>query len=331
MSDNDNGIRSTAAEPKPGLRERVGVSIHAIAGVDAPTLVDLIVQAEEAGVKQVWATQGGSSTDLLTAYAAAFQRTGEIWLGTSIVPIYPRHPLALAQQAATAAGLGQGRLRLGVGTSHRPSIEGLYGMKMEEPLAYLEEYIGVLRAALWDGSIQHEGRFFTARVKMNHPQPVPVLIAALGEKAFRLAGAKSDGAISWNVPARHLLNVALPALREGAESAGRPAPPLVAHVPVVLSEDTDAARTAARKALNVYARLPFYYNMWAAAGYPLEADGAVSDDLIDNLVVMGDEAAVATRLNELLASGLDELLLNGLPVADPATDRTRLIRFIGSL
>lgn len=327
----DNGISNPTTKPKGALRERVGLSIHAIAGVDAPTLVELIVQAEEAGVKQVWATQGGSSTDLLTAYAAAFQRTGEIRLGTSIVPIYPRHPLALAQQAATAAGLGPGRLRLGVGTSHRPTVESVYGMKMDEPLAYLEEYIVVLRAALWDGIVEHQGRFFTARVKMNHPQPVPVLIAALGEKAFRLAGAKSDGAISWNVPARHLHDVALPALRDGAESAGRPAPPLIAHVPVVLNEDADAARAAAKKALSVYARLPFYYNMWAAAGYPLEADGGVSDDLIDNLVVMGDEAAVAARLSELLDSGLDELLLNGLPAGDAATDRTRLIRFIGSL
>jgi F420-dependent oxidoreductase-like protein len=322
---------NTDAPPKHALGERIGLSIHAIAGVDATTLVDLIVQAEEAGVKQVWATQGGASTDLLTAYAAAFQRTSEIRLGTSIVPIYPRHPLALAQQVATAASLGAGRLRLGVGTSHRPTIENVYGLKMDEPLAYLAEYVTVLRAALWEGSVDHQGRFFTARVKMNHPQPVPVLIATLGTKAFRMSGELSDGAISWNVPARHLLEVALPALREGAESAGRPAPPLVAHVPVVLSEDPAAARTAAKKALSVYARLPFYYNMWAAAGYPLEADGSVSDDLVDNLVVMGDEAAVATRLSRLLESGLDELLINGLPVADPASERTRLIRFIGSL
>jgi len=299
--------------------------------VDAPTLVDLIVQAEEAGVKQVWATQGGASTDLLTAYAAAFQRTGEIRLGTSIVPIYPRHPLALAQQVATAAGLGPGRLRLGVGTSHRPSIEGVYGIKMEEPLEYFKEYVEVLRAALWEGSVDHHGRFFAAKVRMNHPQPVPLLIAALGERAFRLAGEISDGAISWNVPARHLLDVAMPALREGANGAGREAPPLVAHVPVILSEDATIARAAARKALSVYARLPFYYNMWAAAGYPLEADGSVSDDLVDNLVVMGDEAAVAARLNELLDSGLDELLLNGLPAGDAATERTRLTRFIGNL
>lgn len=334
MNDRDNGVTtvsSTAARPKRAMRERVGLSIHAIAGVDAPTLVDLIVQAEKAGVKQVWATQGGASTDLLTAYAAAFQRTGEIRLGTSIVPIYPRHPLALAQQAATAAGLGPGRLRLGVGTSHRPSIEGVYGLKMEEPLEYLKEYIEVLRAALWDGSVDHQGRFFTAKVRMNHPQPVPVLIATLGEKAFRLAGEKADGAISWNVPARHLLDIALPALREGAASAGRAAPPLVAHVPVVLNENVAIARAAAKKALSIYARLPFYTNMWAAAGYPLQADGSVSDALVDNLVVIGDEAAVAARLSELLDSGLDELLLNGLPAGDAATERTRLIRFIGDL
>jgi alkanesulfonate monooxygenase SsuD/methylene tetrahydromethanopterin reductase-like flavin-dependent oxidoreductase (luciferase family) len=203
---------------------------------------------------------------------------------------------------------------------------------MEEPLAYLEEYIGVLRTALWEGSVDHQGKAFTAKVKMNHPQPVPVLIAALGEKAFRLAGAKSDGAISWNVPARHLLAVSLPALREGAESAGRTPPPLVAHVPVVLSNDADAARAAAKRSLSVYARLPFYTNMWAAAGYPVEADGLVSNDLIDNLVVMGDEAAVAARLRELLDSGLDELLLNGLLVGsreDAADEQNRLIRFIG--
>jgi F420-dependent oxidoreductase-like protein len=299
--------------------------------VDAPTLVDLIVEAEKAGVKQIWATQGGASTDLLTAYAAAFARTDEIRLGTSIVPVYPRHPLALAQQAATAAALGPGRLRLGVGTSHRPSVEGAYGIKMEEPLAYLEEYLGVLRAALWEGSVDHQGRFFTAKVRMNHPQPVPVLIAALGEKAFRLAGAKSDGAISWNVPPRHLLDVSFPAMREAAQSAGRDAPPLVAHVPIVLTDDPEAARAAARKGLSVYARLPFYYNMWAASGYPLREDGSVSDDLIDNLVVMGDEAAVAARLNGLLEAGLDELLLNNLPVGDSTTERTRLIRFIGDL
>jgi F420-dependent oxidoreductase-like protein len=318
----------TAPVPSGDPRERIGLSIP---WTEPRAILDLVERAEQAGVTQFWTTQNPTSTDALTAFAAVFPRTRAIRLGTSIVPVYPRHPLALAQQAATAAAFGPGRLRLGVGTSHGPSTEGVYGLKMDQPLAYLREYIAVLRAALWDGAVDHAGRFFTARVTLPNPPRVPILMAALGESAFRLAGEVSDGAISWNVPPRHLLDVSLPALRDGARSAGRPAPPLVAHVPVVLSADRDAARAAARKALSGYARLPFYTQMWAAAGYPTPSPGVVSDALIDALVVMGDEAAVAARLQELLAAGLDELLVNGLSLGDPAAERERLIRFAGGL
>lgn len=313
------------------LRDRIGISIHAIAKVDAPTLLNLIIQSEQAGVKQLWATQGAPSTDLLTVFAAAFQRTESIRLGTSIVPAYPRHPLALAQQAATAFSLGPNRLRLGVGTSHRPSIEGVYGIKMEAPLEYLKEYITVLRAALWHARVDHRGRFFTAKVEMNHPEPVPLLMSALGEKSYHLAGEISDGAISWNVPAHHLLATSKPSMQAGAGMANRPVPPLIAHVPIVLTANPDEARTAARKALAVYARLPFYLNMWAEAGYPLQQDGSVSDDLIDNLVVWGDEATIASRLAQILDSGIDELLLTSIPAQNPTEERTGLINLIGSL
>jgi len=322
---------NSVAGPQTSIGERIGISVQAITGITPPALVDQIAQAEQAGVRQLWATQGPASTDLLTAYAAAFQRTSSIKLGTSIVPIYCRHPLALAQQAATTAAFAPDRLRLGVGTSHRPTVEGVYGLQMESPLAYLGEYVEVLRAALWEGVVDHQGRFCTARAKLSNPLPVPILMAALGESAFCMAGEISDGAISWNAPPRYLLDVALPALREGARSAGRPAPPLIAHVPVVLSTNPTEAREAAKKGLRNYTRLPFYTNMWAAAGYPLQPDGTASNDLIDNLVVMGDEEAVAARLKELLDSGLDELLLTSLPVGDPLGEWTRLARFVGGL
>jgi len=300
-------------------------------------MLDLVQPAEAAGVKQFWTNQNPNTTDALTAFAGAFQHTSTIRLGTSVVPIYPRHPLALAQQAATAAALGPGRLRLGVGISHGPMTESVYGLKMDHPLEYFREYVEVLRAALWAGTVDYEGRFVTAKVKLNNPNPprnaatLPILMAALGESAFRLAGELSDGAISWTAPPRYLLDVALPALREGARKAGRSAPPLVAHVAIVLSTDEDAARAAARKELSGYTRLPFYRNMWAAAGYPVKSEGVVSDDLIDNLVVMGDEAAVQARLKELLDSGLEELLVNGLSMGDPENERERLIRFVGGL
>jgi F420-dependent oxidoreductase-like protein len=325
MTQDDRQPGNTAART---LRDRVGLSIWA---ANPPSLVQLIEQAESAGVAQIWTTQGPVSHDTLTAYAVALVRTSRIRLGTSIVPTYPRHPLALAQQAATAASFGSDRLRLGVGPSHRPSIEGAYGIRMEAPLEHLREYVNVLRAALWDGTVEHQGRFITAKATSSSTTQIPLLVSALGEGAFRLAGEISDGAISWNCPPSYLLDVAFPALRDGARAARRTVPPLVAHVWVALSTDRVAVRLAARKRLATYARLPFYANMFAASGFPVQADGTLSDDLIDNLVVMGDESTVTARLNELLASGLDELLVSLVPLEDGVNELTRTFDLIGRL
>jgi F420-dependent oxidoreductase-like protein len=308
-------------------RDQVGLSIQQ---TDAPTLVGVIAEAEGAGVQQLWLTQTPFSTDSLTVFAAAMARTRTIRLGTSIIPVYPQHPLALAQQAATVAALAPGRLRLGVGTSHRSAIESVYGLPMDAPLDYLREYVEVLRAALWTGEVDHQGRFFTAKVKLPTRPQVPILVAALGEKAFRLAGALGgEGAISWNTPPAYLHNVALPALRQGAAERGGTPPPLVAHFWVSLHPDAAAVRAAAKKSLAVYTRLPFYTNMWAAAGFPLAPDGSAGDALLDQLVISGDETTVAARLADLLAGGLDELLLTGIYVGDVAAERSKMLRFIG--
>ncbi|HEU4328725.1 MAG TPA: LLM class flavin-dependent oxidoreductase [Roseiflexaceae bacterium] len=323
-------MSSSTASPQtaaPSRRERIGVSIGA---ADIQALLRTIEAAEAAGVAQLWMTQAPMTPDSLTLYAAAFARTERIRLGTSIVPTYPRHPLALAQQAATAGALGPGRLRLGVGSSHRPVIEGVYGMPMVTPLAHLREYVGVLRAALWAGEVDHKGQFFTARAKLGEPPRLPILVATLGEEAYRLAGELSDGAISWNSPPAFLRDVALPALRAGAAAAGRPTPPLVAHSWVALTEDREAVLAAAKQILNGYGGLPFYANMFAAAGYPVE-NGVVSDALVDQLVVQGTEEAVAQRLTELLDGGLDELLLTVVPVGDVAAAQARLFELIGRL
>lgn len=306
-------------------RSRIGISIGS---PDATTLLDAITEAEAVGVEQLWMTQGPVSVDALTVYATAFGRTTRIRLGTSIVPTYPRHPLALAQQAATVDALGHGRLRLGVGPSHRPSIEGTYGLPMESPLEHLREYIGILRAALWEGAVEHQGHFFTARATFNSTPCVPLLMSALGQGAFQLAGEISDGAISWNCPPSYLSDVALPALQAGARNADRPTPPLVAHAWVALSTDSEAVREAARKALSAYARLPFYANMFAAAGFTVQ-DSKPSDELLDALVISGEAEAVTARLHELLDSGLDELLLTHVDMGNAAGERTRLFNVVG--
>lgn len=310
------------------VRERVGL---VVAGPDSRAVVEAIVAAEEAGVSRVWMTQGAAAPDTLMIYAAAALRTLTIGLGTAIVPTYPRHPVALAQQALAVADLAPGRLRLGVGPSHRPVIEGVYGLSLDAPLAHLREYVAVLRGLLHEGESAYAGAFYRVNATLPRPSSVPILISALRAGAFRLAGEISDGALSWLCPPAYLLEKALPALRAGAEAASRPAPPLVAHVPIALSTDRGAVVAAARRLIGGYARLPFYANMFADAGFPPNADGSVPDALIDGLVVSGDEATIAARLRELLARGLDELLVMPLPVADEATERQRAARLVGGL
>jgi alkanesulfonate monooxygenase SsuD/methylene tetrahydromethanopterin reductase-like flavin-dependent oxidoreductase (luciferase family) len=258
-------------------------------------------------------------------------QTSRIRMGSSIVPTYPRHPLALAMQALAFNDLAPHRLRLGIGPSHRPSIEGVYGIKMETPLEHLREYVEILRAVLWEGKVDHHGRFYNVVATLPRKAEVPVLISALRQGAFQLAGEIADGAISWLCPVPYLLNTALPAIRAGAEERRRVAPPVVAHVLAATSSDRQAVLTATRRQIQRYGRLPFYRNMFADAGFPVAEDGMMPDELVDSLVISGDDAAIAARLKELLAFGLDELLVLHVPTVDAGSERTRLMQVIGQL
>src|SRR6266516_3050731 len=310
------------------LRDRVGLVIEAR---DVDTAINRIREAEHVGVRQAWMTQSLGMLDTLTLFAAMAAQTTRIRLGTSIVPVYPRHPLVMALQAATIDALALGRLRLGVGTSHRHVMENVYGLSMPSPLAYLREYVEVMRQGLWEGRVDYHGRFFKVVTSFPRQARIPLLISALGEKAFRLAGEIADGAISWVCPVPYLLDTALPALRAGAQAQHRPVPPLVAHIPVAMSTDEAAVQAAATTRISFYTKAPFYAHMFAAAGFPVAADGTGIAALVKALVVAGNEAQVEKRLRELIASGLDELMLMLVPVADEEREREQLMQVIGSL
>jgi F420-dependent oxidoreductase-like protein len=295
--------------------------------------VDAIIAADEAGLGAVWSTVGGTGPDAVTAFAAAAVRTDRIQLGTSIVPAYPRHPIALASQALVLADLAPGRFRLGVGPSHRPTIEGMFGIPMDRPLVYMREYLTVLRGLLWEGRVDFEGELFSVHATLPatlSPPRIPLLLSALRPNAFRQAGEIADGAISWVCPIPYLVESALPAMREGAESARRERPPLVAHVPVVVGEDQVRAAEVGRRFLERYARLPFYAGMFRQAGYKVGAGGAVPDSLINELVVSGHAEAIVQRAKSILAEGVDELLLTVLPGDDQEEQERSLIRAISA-
>jgi F420-dependent oxidoreductase-like protein len=273
--------------------------------------VEAIVRADALGAGTAWATVGSVSQDPLSVFAAAAPRTQHIGFGTSIVPVFPRHPLVLASQALVLADLAPGRVRLGIGSSHRPTVEDVYGIPFTKPLTYVREYLTVLRQLLWNGRAEFAGEFFNvhnaALPPGIEPPKVPILTSALRPTAFRMAGEIADGAISWVCPVPYLVKTALPAMREGAEQARRPVPPLVAHVPVAVTGSRSAVLAAARAALGHYGRLPFYVQMFEDAGFPLQGDGILTDDLI-------------------LDSGIAEVLLTLVPIVSAEEEEMDLVQ-----
>jgi F420-dependent oxidoreductase-like protein len=300
----------------------------AIRNPNAAVTLDAIVRADERGLPAVWSTVGGVNPDAVSLFAAAGAKTSKIGLGTAIVPTYPRHPFVLASQALVIEAVAPGRLRLGIGPSHRPTIEGMFGIQMGKPLEHLREYLTVLRSLLWDGEVDFQGTYFTVKTSLPPgitPPKTPLPISALRAGAFRLAGEIADGAISWVCPIPYLVNTAKPAMVEGAKAAGRPTPPLIGHVPVALGTDKAAVREAARPQLANYGRLPFYRGMFADAGFPLPAEGGMTDALLDELVVSGTPDEIAARLHQIQDAGVDELLVMRVTVEDEAAEEAALI------
>jgi F420-dependent oxidoreductase-like protein len=309
--------------------ERVGLNVD---GANAAAAVKTIAAAEAAGVQQIWMGQAPSWPDTLTTLAAAATKTSTVRLGTSIVPTYPRHPLVMAQQALSLYDIAPGRLRLGIGSSHQAIIEGIYGLPLTAPLAYLREYVNVLHAALWEGKVDYHGQFFNVKVTLPHTAQIPLLISTLGMKAFQLAGEIANGALSWVCPVQYLRRTGIPALRTAAAANGRSAPPLVAHVMVALSQDRHSVLATGHQLLDMYAKFPFYVKMFADAGFLLTSDQtSVPNALVDNLVISGNEATVASRFTELLAAGLDELNVFLVPITDADDEQSRLMHLIGQL
>ncbi len=306
------------------------IGLH-VDGTDPTQLLAQITLAERAGVQCAWMTSSRVSPDPLAVFAAAALKTERILFGTSIIPTFPRHPLALAQGAVVVDTLAPGRLRLGVGPSHKPTIEETFGLPFQRPLEHLREYILILRTLFESGKVDFQGRRLKARAALPHPIQVPVMASALRPASFRLCGEIAQGAISWVCPLPYLRDVAIPAIKEGADLAHREAPPLIAHVPVVVSEDREAALRGSIQRLSRYPQLPFYAQMFQDAGFPEAASGELSNRLLDALVVSGTAEQVKERLRTVPSYGAHELLAMPIHVRGDEQALNRTISVLGEL
>ena len=300
----------------------------AVSGNKISEVQSMIYRAEELGIHAAWMTTGGARLDSITCFAASAAATERIKLGTSIVPTYPRHPLVMVQQAQIVAQLAPGRFRLGVGPSHRPTIEAM-GLDFDAPLGHLKEYLQILKSILQEGRVDYDGDFYQAHDSIPEPCDIEIMGSALRTGSFELCGAESDGAISWICPATYLRDVALPALKAGAQRAGRETPPLIAHAPVCVHDNPEEVRAAVREQI-MNPRLPYYQRMLVAAGYPEATQGVWSDAMIDGAVIWGDESQAAERIAELFAFGATEVLASPVTAGpDQAASLDRTMRLLG--
>jgi alkanesulfonate monooxygenase SsuD/methylene tetrahydromethanopterin reductase-like flavin-dependent oxidoreductase (luciferase family) len=196
---------------------------------------------------------------------------------------------------------------LGVGPSHRPTIEAM-GIPFASPLGHLREYLRILKALLQQGRVDMDGTYYKAHATIPEPLDLLVMASALQRGSFELCGEEADGAITWLCPGVYLHDVALPAMQLGAERVGRPVPPLIAHAPVCVHDNAEEVRAAVREQFQMYPRLPFYRQMLIAAGFTEAANRTWSDAMIDAVVLWGNEAHVTERLHDLFAYGATEIL-----------------------
>jgi F420-dependent oxidoreductase-like protein len=256
--------------------------------------------------------------DALTALAVAGSQVPGIEVGTAVVPTYPRHPAALAQQALTAQAALRGRLILGIGLSHQIVIEGMFGYSFERPARHMREYLAVLLPILREGRVSFAGETMRAEIGLTAPcdHDVPVLLAALAPRMLQLAGREADGTVLWMTGPATIESHIIPAITAAAADAGRPAPRIVCVLPVCVTGDTDGARERAATLFSIYGQLPSYRAM-------LDREGAAGPA---DVAIVGDEAAVAAQIDALGGVGVTDFVAAEFGQGDDAARTRALLR-----
>jgi len=296
-----------------------------------PAVRDLAATTEALGFHGMW-LGSAFGFDPIMALALAGESTSSLQLGVAVVPTWPRHPVVMAQQAATASAATGGRFRLGIGPSHQP-VMSMYGIPFDRPMSHVREYLEIVRGLLANGHVKQKGDRYQvmAFLDVADAPPPPVLLGVLRSGMATLAGSHSDGALCWLGPADYLHDVVAPSIAKGAADAGRIPPPLIAELPVALTNSRDEVHEMAARDLAIYTQVPFYGAMWEAAGVPRGTNGW-SDEMIEASVLYGDEGVLAKKIQALFDAGADEVALSPFGVGDdPVASQEACIRVLGDL
>ncbi len=272
--------------------------------------------AEQAGLASAWIPQIPDDFDALTAVAVAGAATSRIEIGTAVVPVQPRHPIALAQQALSVQAVCAGRLTLGLGVSHHWIIEDMLGLPYDRPVARLRAYLDVLDQALaGPATVAVQNEYF----RVNQPlditdvAPTPVLVAALAPRMLRLAGERADGTILWMADERAIAEHVVPRITEAAHAAGRPAPRIVAGIPICVcaEHEVDEAVERTNRILAEAETSPNYQRL-------LEHGEART---IGDILAAGSPARIEQRLRAFESAGVTDISMRVVPIGRSREER----------
>lgn len=311
-----------------------GIGAFISPGRELERTLDRVRLADRLGYDAAYTTHiaGRDSLTTLMAYAAVSER---IRLGTGVVPIFSRTPATMAQTAATIDEFSGGRMVLGLGVSHKVTVENWHGARIDKPVTQMREYLAAVRAIIRGETPPESERFPTRFSFMGYSArpELPIYVAALSPKMIRLAAEFADGVMLWLCAPSYVRETVIPSLHEGFERAGRSADgfDVVAAVPIGPTDDVEAARATFRQDLVPYASLPFYRAMLESSGFGDEiaafdagiADGDVerakaglSDRMLDELAGIGDKGSVQAAVERYRDAGVTSPCIGGIPRTD---------------
>jgi F420-dependent oxidoreductase-like protein len=293
---------------------RMGLQVSADRGRYATKVEKLQADArwaDEAGLDTVWTPQIPDEFDVMTAVTLLGAATSRIEVGTSVVPVQPRHPIVLAQQALSNQAVCTGRFTLGLGVSHHWIIEDMLGLPYERQATAMRCYLDVLDQALaGPGKVQVDNALFhiNAPLDVTDITPTPILIAALGPVMLNLAGERADGTVLWLADERTIASHVVPLITKAAEGVGRPAPRVMAGVPVCLCADDqiEAAVERTNRTLSEVVDSPNYARLMQ------HGDAR----RIGDVLICGSEATMEKRLRSFADAGVTDLNARIVPLGE---------------
>ncbi|HEY6781350.1 MAG TPA: LLM class flavin-dependent oxidoreductase [Thermoleophilaceae bacterium] len=312
----------------------MGLGSFIAAGRSLETALQRVELAERLGYESVYVTHiaARDSVTTLMAYAA---RTERVRLGTGVLPIYSRTPVATAQSYATLDEFSAGRAVIGLGVSHRPVVEGWYGQTIDKPVREMREYVGIVRAILRGEDPPRGERFASGFHFMRYEAraDLPIYVAALSPGMLRLAGELADGVMLWLCNPDYIRDVVVPTVAEGRAKAGKTLDgfDIVAAVPAAVSAEPDTARAQLRQELIPYFSLPFYRAMLERSGYEADVQGfdqgmadggpeaattAISDRFLGRLAALGTAEQAAESVRRYHAAGATSPCIGGIARTD---------------